>query len=93
MQVPAAAFIEMASDAVTERLKDPHIVEMIQREVEEFKGFGDGRDGRLKQFRERLELAGIVGLTPARVGYLLGLETARVLLQTMPVAVQAGVEL
>lgn len=92
MQIPAVMFLEMALDALEARASEPAAwpplvdggpkTTTLDREVKEFRMLGarpDHLDGLGFSERER--------------GYLIGLEVARVLLSTMPVAMAAGVEL
>lgn len=78
MTVPAVAFIEIA----LERLRGMSALEQA-RTLAELRGLGEARRAAVDD----------VAATDFERGYLIGLETARALLSTMPVAVVAGVTL
>ncbi len=90
MTIPAAMFIEMAAEALKARAAaDPPMSPL--------EGIAGLRD-ELRELREyALVPGGIASVAtvpfavPFEVGYLLGLETARVLLAGNPAAVKAGV--
>jgi hypothetical protein len=82
MVIPAAMFIEMAAQALVYGAEGDAAA--IASEKKELASFGDSRAQSL----------GATGLSnDFQLGYLLGLETARVLLAQMPAAVKAGVTL
>jgi hypothetical protein len=78
MMIPAVMFIEIALDEL--KGADPSVVHL---ELKEFFMLGN----RIQQLSDALKT------TDAALGYLIGLHTARTLLQTMPAAVKAGVVL
>lgn len=77
MIIPSVMFIEMALDSL--KARDPKLLEM---EAKEFAALGPQRQQDAQQ-----------SLDPMVAGYLIGLETARVLLASNIKAVQAKVEL
>lgn len=80
MLIPAVAFIEIALASVghTDHAAD------VRNELQEFRALGQGRLSKLVIPHAATDL---------ERGYLIGLETARVLLRGMPAAVAAGIEL
>jgi len=82
-------FLEMAMDTLKSREAD-----IIQAETKAFNSLGPMR---MNQILQSLNMTSTVGSDPLHpemmAGYLLGLETARVLLSMMPAAVQAGVSI
>jgi hypothetical protein len=82
MVIPAAMFIEMAAEALVQGAEGDAAA--IADEKKELHAFGDSR----------AQSVGATGVSSDfTIGYLLGLETARVLLAVNPKAVQAGVSL
>jgi hypothetical protein len=77
--IPAVMFIEMAMDALKERAPG-----FVASEAKEFSALGPAR---------KAEIVAHCGGDDMAAGYLLGLETIRVLLATNVKAVQAGVSL
>jgi len=82
MQIPPVGIIEAGLDVL--RTRDPRVVE---DELTEFRLLGARVD------RPFLPKGLQTVATDVERGYLLGLETARAVLETMPAAVLAGVEL
>lgn len=80
MNAPAVAQIEEAIDVLT---ATPRID--LATTLKEFKELGPGRK---KTLREKT-----LALSDMERGYLLGLQTARQMLQGMPQAVEAGITL
>lgn len=78
--IPAVMFLEIAMDAL--KIQDPDI---IARETKEFDFLGTSRKAEI--------MALLPGKDEMTVGYLLGIETARALLATMPAAVIAKVSI
>jgi hypothetical protein len=87
MQSPTTMFVEMGAEQLAQR--EP---EVLIRQVSHFNGLGPGR---WNQLTATVGIAGGEGLAhlseEGAIGYLLGLETARAVLASMPAAVQAGV--
>jgi hypothetical protein len=91
-------FIEMALDRLKQLAREtpawaPLVdggprTTALDRQLHEFRMLGQGR---LDTVRAVLDANVVV--TDAELGYLIGLETARTLLDMMPAAVQAGVTL
>lgn len=79
MQIPPVGMIEAAGDALNKL--DPVTIE---KEVKELHGLG---------MAQRMRILPEHSLTQFQIGYLLGVQTARVMLMTMPKAVEAGVEI
>lgn len=79
MIIPSVMFIEMAIDSL--KILHP---EIIDDEVKEFNVLGPVR---------KVNLINGLNLSDITVGYLLGLETARMLLATMPKAVENDVSI
>jgi hypothetical protein len=77
MQIPSVAFIEMALNSLSHLQQD-----VIDDELKEFRALGN-----------RIEVASLGETTRLEYGYLLGLETARILLKTMPSAIQHDIEI
>jgi hypothetical protein len=75
--IPAVMFIEMGLDSM--RAEDPVFME---REAKELASLGE---------MDKQKLIAQCGGDALTAGYLLGLETARAILITMPVAIQANV--
>lgn len=101
MQIPAVMFIEMAIDGTGDA--NAQVMASTLREVQ---ALGRSRvEGFYKAVEEKLATLPpdtLTGLIEGRLtdngdqfemGYLLGIAVARVLLMTMPKAVEAGVEL
>lgn len=84
MMAPAVAHIEMAMDRL--KLQEHWL---LKSETHEFNSLGAVRHDQI------VEALADLGIEEGQMlaGYLLGLETARALLSTMPAAVQAGVEI
>jgi hypothetical protein len=82
--IPAVAFIETAIDGMN--AADPPTLLAFDAELKEFRALGDAR-------RDALAAALPTDLSAIEGGYLLGLETARVLLSGLPAAVVNGVTL
>ena len=80
MIVPAVMFIEMAIEQLNSRE-----VPFIQDEIKEFNMLGDGRLNKLR--------TSLNPYTDIQIGYILGLEVARILLSGNLAAVQAKVEI
>lgn len=93
MQVPAAAFLEIALEGLKTRIHDPAVVAHLAMEANELLDvFGVKR---LTDVMDALEAVQIDA--PSMAGFVLGYlfrgEVDRVLLETMPAAVAAGVTL
>jgi hypothetical protein len=77
---PAVAYIESAIDMLK-----MHTAEDLNHQLREFRELGDNKLAQLR--------VNSVGHNDLEVGYLLGIETARALLFTNPVAIQNKVEI
>lgn len=84
MTIPSVMYIEMAKDTL--KSEDPAL---LADELKEFNCLGPMRK---KQIMESLAET-FPGVSDMAAGYLLGVETARILLRMMPQAAQAGVTL
>jgi hypothetical protein len=104
MTIPAVMFIEMALDSLkrlaTEVPAWPPLIDggplttTLDRELKEFRMLGDQRLIELVQALGQQARAGITpDFTSAELGYVIGLEVARVMLAMQPDAVKAGVTL
>ncbi len=81
MIIPAVMFLEMTLDTMEALVLDETV---LVKELQEFRALGNRVDVLEKLLPDCTEL---------ERGYILGLQTCRTLLATMPVAIQAGVTL
>ena len=92
MTIPAVMFIEMAMDTLKSR-----DFSLLNPEAKEFMSMGDARLSSVRDSLLKVLDRDIMTKTHMSVdmlcGYLLGIETMRMLLATNPKAVQAGVGL
>lgn len=84
MNIPAVSFIEMALDVIKTLSSSSGLAD-LNKELKELKSLGLQRRNDLK--------TSLKGKTDFERGYILGLETARIMVQTMPAAVLAKIEL
>jgi len=80
MVIPSVLLVEMGAVQVAAAASED-----VARELREMRGLGEARLAAM------VVTAEVGPVSELERGYLLGLETARVLLATMPAAVQAGV--
>lgn len=96
-------FIEMALDSLKDQVRNVQSINhktdtwILNREIQEFNEFGDGRAGELLDAVCKVAPSGAVSLNikgasiDMLAGYLLGIETARAMLSTSVKAVNAEV--
>jgi hypothetical protein len=88
VQIPAVTFIEAAIDMLKSR-----DLEMLRHEAAEFHFLGIARLTKILEAAPKSMAESMPNYDAMLAGYLLGLETARVLLAGNPTAVQAGVSI
>lgn len=89
-EIPSTMFIEMALDLL--RVEKP---DAILRELSEFRGVGANYVHKLTESIVKAASPDDTypPVTELEIGYLLGVETARAMLATLPPAVAAGVQI